>query len=137
VGSPTHLTHIAAPAGVAPPPAGGYSHVVSGSGRVVMIAGQVAVDERGDLVGEGDAAGQARQVFENLRRCLAAVGGSFDDVVRLNYYLTDVRDLPAVRVIRDEFISADHPPASTAVQVVALALPGLLIEIDATALIAD
>lgn len=102
-----------------------------------MIAGQVALDERGELVGGGNAAEQARQVFENLRRWLAAVGGTFDDVVRLNYYLTDMHDLPDVRVIRDEFISADHPPASTAVQVVALTLPGLLIEIDATALTAD
>ena len=75
------------------------------------------------------------------RTCAAVslrVGATFDDVVRLNYYLTDIHDLPAVRVIRDEFISADHPPASTAVQVVALALPGLhRYEIDATALTAD
>jgi len=111
--------------------------VVAGAGRLVLISGQVAFDADGALVGKDDPAGQTRQVFENLRRCLAAVGATFDDVVKLNYYLTDIYDLPDVREIRDEFIDTERPPASTAVQVVALALPDLLIEVEALALLAE
>ena len=77
----SELTRIPAPDGVFP--AAQYSHVVMGTGRLVAVAGQVAVDEDGKPVGEGDPEAQARQVFENLRRCLAAAGASFDDVVKL------------------------------------------------------
>jgi enamine deaminase RidA (YjgF/YER057c/UK114 family) len=66
------MQHVVAPEGVA---AGrGYSQVVTGRGRLVMVSGQIAQDGRGELVGPGDSAAQARQVFENLRRCLAAAG---------------------------------------------------------------
>ncbi|MGW2366255.1 RidA family protein [Streptomyces sp. NPDC001667] len=123
---PTHLTHIPAPDGVAP--ATGYTHVVSG---------QVALDERGELVGAGDAGAQARQVFENLRRCLGAAGATFDDVVKLTYFVTDVAHLPAVRVARDEFIDTGRPPASSAVQVAALFRPELLLEVEAFAIVGD
>lgn len=62
------VQHVVAPEGA---PAGrGYSQVVTGRGRLVVVSGQVAQDERGELVGSGDPAAQARQVFENLRRCL-------------------------------------------------------------------
>jgi enamine deaminase RidA (YjgF/YER057c/UK114 family) len=100
------LRYIAAPEGVAP--GRGYTHVVTGSGRLVAISGQVALDERGELVGKGDPAAQARQVFENLQRCLAAAGASFGDVVKLTYYLTDVAHLPAIRTVRDELLGADR-----------------------------
>lgn len=79
MGPMTELTRIPAPDGVAA--AAQYSHVVMGTGRFVVIAGQLALDEQGRLVGEGDPATQARQVFDNLRRCLAAAGATFDDVV--------------------------------------------------------
>jgi len=66
------LRNVVTPEGVA---AGrGYSQVVVGRGRLVVVSGQVAQDEHGGLVGAGDAAVQARQVFENLRRCLAEAG---------------------------------------------------------------
>ncbi len=68
------LTRISAPEGVAPATA--YTHVVTGTGRFVAIAGQVALDENGDLVGDGDPLAQARQVYVNLRRCLAAAGAT-------------------------------------------------------------
>jgi enamine deaminase RidA (YjgF/YER057c/UK114 family) len=80
-----------------------------------VVSGQIAQDERGELVGPGDPAEQARQVFENLRRRLAAAGADFGDVVKL-----------AVR-----------PPASTAVQVAALFAPGYLLEVEAWALVGD
>ncbi|GHG61028.1 RidA family protein [Streptomyces griseocarneus] len=129
----TRITHIPAPEGVAP--ATGYTHVVTGTGRMVAISGQVPLDEHGEIVGTGDVTAQARQVFENLRRCLAAAGASFADVVKLTYYVTDIAQLPAIRVVRDEYIDAARPPASSAVQVVALFRPELLLEVEAFALV--
>ncbi|MFC0437915.1 RidA family protein [Kutzneria buriramensis] len=129
----SNLTHIAAPEGVAP--GVGYSHVVMGTGRFVAISGQVALDEQGDVVGAGDAAAQARQVFANLQRCLAAAGATFDDVVKFTFYLTDIRHLPAVREARDAYVNASRPPASSAVQVTSLVRPELLLEIEAFAVI--
>lgn len=131
----TRLTHIPAPDGVAP--GTGYTHVVTGTGRLVAVSGQVALDERGEVVGEGDPAAQARQVFENLRRCLAAAGAGFEDVVKLTYFITDVAYLPAVRAVRDAYIDAERLPASTAVQVAALFRPELVLEVEALALLGD
>lgn len=129
----THLTHIAAPEGVLP--AAGYTHVVTGAGQWVAISGQVALDEAGEVVGPGDAAAQARQVFENLNRCLAAAGGTFADVVKLTYFVTDVAHLPAVRAVRDLYVDVERRPASSAVQVVALYRPELVMEVEAFAVI--
>ncbi|MEU3447705.1 RidA family protein [Streptomyces thermolilacinus] len=131
----THLTHVAAPEGVAP--GSGYSHVVAGTGRFVSVSGQCAFDAEGRVVGEGDPAAQARQVFANLGRCLAAAGATFDDVVKLTYYVTDVAHLPAVRAARDEVIDTTRPPASSAVQVSALFRPELLLEVEAFAVVAE
>jgi len=130
--SQQRFAHITRPEGVAPGP--GYSHVVTGTGQLVAVSGQVATGKTGQLVGPGDPSAQARQVFENLRRCLAAAGLSFGEVIKLTYYLTDMAHLPAVRAVRDEFIDTAHPPASTAVQVVALARPEFLLEVEALAL---
>ncbi|TQK50977.1 enamine deaminase RidA (YjgF/YER057c/UK114 family) [Streptomyces sp. SLBN-118] len=131
----SQLTRVHAPEGVAP--GSGYSHVVWGTGRFVAISGQCALDEDGRVVGEGDPAAQARQVFENLRRCLATAGASFDDVVKLTYFVTDVAHLPAVRAARDAVIDAGRLPASSAVQVAALFRPELLVEIEAFALLGE
>jgi enamine deaminase RidA (YjgF/YER057c/UK114 family) len=128
------LRHIAAPAGVA---AGrGYSHVVAGEGRLVVVSGQVAQDEHGELVGPGDPELQARQVFENLRRCLEEAGAGFADVVKLGFFVLDIAYLPALRAARDAVIDTSRPPASTAVQVAALVAPGYLLEVEAWALLA-
>ncbi|MGI5403849.1 RidA family protein [Streptomyces sp. CA-135486] len=129
------LTRVPAPEGVAP--SANYSHVVWGTGRFVAISGQCALDADGKVVGEGDPAAQARQVFENLRRCLAVAGASFDDVIKLTYFVTDVAHLPAVRAARDEVIDAGRLPASSAVQVTALFRPELLVEIEAFALVGE
>ncbi|MFE3262658.1 RidA family protein [Streptomyces sp. NPDC059215] len=126
-------SRIPAPDGVAP--AAAYSHVVLGSGRFVAVSGQLALDEDGRLVGEGDPAAQARQVFENLRRCLAAAGATFDDVVKLTYFVTDMAHMPAVRAARDAHIPADRLPAASAVQVAALIGPEFLMEIEAYAVL--
>jgi enamine deaminase RidA (YjgF/YER057c/UK114 family) len=114
----------------------GYSHVVEVmAGRPVYVAGQVALDPTGALVGPGDVRAQARQVFENLRAALQAVGAGFEHVVKLNYYLVDATQLPAVREVRDEFIDVHRPPASTAVEVRRLVREDLLIEVDAVAVL--
>jgi enamine deaminase RidA (YjgF/YER057c/UK114 family) len=129
------LKHVAAPAGMAP--GRGYSHVVTGEGRLVVLSGQVAQDEHGQLVGPGDPEAQARQVFQNLGRCLAEAGASFADVVKLGLFVLDIAYLPALRLARDEVIDTARPPASTAVQVAGLFAPGYLLEVEAWALVSD
>ncbi|MFD3554523.1 RidA family protein [Streptomyces goshikiensis] len=129
----SHLTRVPAPEGVAPSPQ--YSHVVWGTGTFVAVSGQCALDEKGEVVGVGDAAAQARQVFDNLRRCLAAAGAGFDDVVKLTYFVTDMAHLPALREARAAALTADRLPASSAVQVSALFRPELLLEVEAFAIV--
>ncbi|GGL81071.1 enamine deaminase RidA [Streptomyces fumigatiscleroticus] len=130
----TAPTRIAAPEGVAP--AAQYTHVVSATGRLVAVSGQLALDEDGRPVGAGDPAAQARQVFENLRRCLAAAGAGFDDVVKLTYFVTDMAHMPAIRAARAAHIPDDRLPAASAVQVAALVRPEFLMEIEALAVVA-
>ncbi|MEV5550349.1 RidA family protein [Streptomyces sp. NPDC052309] len=129
----SELTRIPAPDGVAP--AAQYSHVVLGTGRFVAVSGQLALDEDGRVVGEGDPAAQARQVFENLRRCLAAAGATFDDVVKLTFFVTDMALMPAIRAARAEHIPDDRLPAASAVQVASLVRPEFLMEIEAFAVV--
>jgi 2-iminobutanoate/2-iminopropanoate deaminase len=112
----------------------GYTHVVvSADGRTAYIAGQVAFDSAGTLVGPGDFEAQAARVFANLRIALASVGASFGDVLKTTTYITDLKNLAALREIRGRHFSAAHPPANTLVQVASLARPDLLLEIEAIA----
>ena len=114
----------------------GYTHVVEvNRGRTIYIAGQVAFDASGALVGKGDFAAQTRQVMENLKAALAAAGATFDNVVKVNTYVTDMSQLQTLREIRASYFGA-NPPASTLVQVVGLALPDLMIEIEVIAVVA-
>jgi enamine deaminase RidA (YjgF/YER057c/UK114 family) len=114
----------------------GYTHVVEvTAGRPVYIAGQIALDRSGALVGPGDVGAQARQVFDNLQAALASVGAAIDQVVKLTFYLLDVGQLPAVREVRDRYVNTAQPPASTAVEVRRLARDDLLIEVEAIAII--
>jgi enamine deaminase RidA (YjgF/YER057c/UK114 family) len=116
----------------------GYTHVVEvTAGWPVYISGQVAFDRNGALVGPGDIRAQARQVFDNLRAALQSVGVSFEQVVKLNFYLLDASQLPAVREVRDEYVNIAQPPASTAIEVRRLARDDLLIEVEAVAIIAS
>jgi reactive intermediate/imine deaminase len=112
----------------------GYSHVVDApAGRIVYISGQVPLDADGQLVGQGDFAAQARQVFENLSAALEAADASWRDVVKLNYFLRDVGQIATVRSIRDEYVDTEQPPASTLVEVSGLFREDVLIEIEAVA----
>ncbi|MDH6142910.1 enamine deaminase RidA (YjgF/YER057c/UK114 family) [Kitasatospora sp. GP30] len=125
--------HLVAPAGLAP--GNGYSHVSWGTGRIVAVSGQLALDETGALVGPGDPDAQAGQVFENIHRALAAAGAEFTDVIKLTFYITDVAYLPALRAARDAVIDTANPPASSAVVVAGLIRPEFLVEVDALAVV--
>jgi reactive intermediate/imine deaminase len=115
------------------PPVNGYSHAVEFDGRMVAVSGQVPLDAAGNLVGRDDIRAQARQVFENLTTALTAAGATWEDVVMLTVYLTDLADLADFRSVRDEYISAERPPASSLVQVSGLVNAAFRIEIDALA----
>ena len=110
----------------------GYTHVVvSADGRTAYVAGQVAFDSTGNVVGAGDFQVQAEQVFANLRRALASVGASFGDVVKTTTFITDLKNIPALRDTRARYFDSIHPPANSLIPVAALARPELLLEIEA------
>jgi reactive intermediate/imine deaminase len=116
------------------PKPNGYTNVVEvRNGRTIYIAGQVALNRDGQVVGIGDLAVQTKQVFENIRAALEAVDASFDEVVKLTYFLTDISQIQFVRDIRDAYINTSNPPASTAVEVSRLVREPFLIEIEAIA----
>jgi enamine deaminase RidA (YjgF/YER057c/UK114 family) len=118
------------------PPAG-YSHIAKvNRGTIVYLAGQVASDASGKLVGEGNFEAQAEQVFRNLKIAVEAAGGTMADIVKLNIYLVaevDQAEVPKLRAIRNRYVNTERPPASTLVVVSRLAQPGWLIEIEAVA----
>jgi enamine deaminase RidA (YjgF/YER057c/UK114 family) len=123
------------PAAIAKP--GGYSHVVEaiGPGRIVYIAGQLGLTPDGKIA--GDFRAQTVQAFENLKAALAAVGATFDDVVKLNNYLVDIAaNITQYREVRDKYVNTAQPPASTTVGVPALARDGALFEVEAIVLLA-
>jgi reactive intermediate/imine deaminase len=114
----------------------GYTHVVEvSSGRTIYIAGQVALDRSGNVVGKGDFRAQTQQVFENLKAALEAAGASFNDVIKLNNYVVDMTQIQALREVRNKYINTEKPPASTAVEVRRLAREEFLIEIEAIAVV--
>jgi enamine deaminase RidA (YjgF/YER057c/UK114 family) len=115
----------------------GYTHVIIASGtRLVFVAGQEPEDEQGNLVGPGDLAAQARQVFANLGRALAAAGAGPDQVTKITIFVVHYRreDLPAIEAGRVALFG-DHKPADTLVGVEALSRPEYLIEVEAIAVI--
>ena len=112
----------------------GYTHVVvAADGRTAYIAGQVAFDSTGKVVGVGDFSAQAERVFANLRLALASVGASFSDVLKTTTLITDVKNIPELREVRGRYLDATRPPANTLIPVTALARPELLLEIEAVA----
>jgi reactive intermediate/imine deaminase len=113
----------------------GYSHVVSArGGRTVYVAGQVALDAQGRVVGAGDLAAQTRQVFANLDIALKAAGATFANVVKTNYYLRDASQVAVIREIRAKYFTRELP-ASTLIEVPRLANPDFLIEIEVIAVV--
>lgn len=114
----------------------GYSQVATVTGgTMVLIAGQVALDRTGAVVGANDFRAQAQQVFENLDAAVVAAGGTFRDVIKLNTYVLDLAHLAVFREVRDKYINLESPPASTAIQVPRLFRPEFLVEIEAIAVV--
>ena len=112
----------------------GYSHVAKvASQTLLFIAGQVALDASGNLIGPGDFRAQTQQCFENLGAAVEAAGGSFRNIVKLNVYVLDISKLSDYREVRDRYIDVTRPPASTALQVAALFRTEFMIEIEAVA----
>jgi len=100
--------------------------------RFIYVSGQVALDESGALVGKGDAATQAEQVFKNIHRILMSCGAGIGDIVKLNWYFRDMGDRAAIVAVRDRFLGT-HRPASTAVEVSRLVNEDWLLEVDCVA----
>jgi 2-iminobutanoate/2-iminopropanoate deaminase len=105
------------------------------SGGLLFLSGIVPVDERGHVVG-GDVVEQTRQVFRSMELVLQAAGCSASDVVKVTVFLLDINDRAKINPMRQEFFG-DARPASTLIEVSALALPGALLEIEAVAAIPD
>jgi reactive intermediate/imine deaminase len=119
----------------APRPIGAYSQAVrieTGDTALLFISGQISLDAAGNLVGAGDVAAQAEQIFKNLAAILAANGATFADVVKMTTFLVNIADRPRIGEVRGRYLTSE-PPASTLVAVSALANPDYLIEIEAIA----
>ena len=101
-------------------------------GDLVIVSGQAAIDENGEIVGLGDFDVQAEQVFRNLTRVLEAGGSSLDRIVKVTIFLTDMGNFPKIVALREKWFSSPYP-ADTIVEVTSLALPELEIEIEAIA----
>jgi enamine deaminase RidA (YjgF/YER057c/UK114 family) len=107
---------------------------VDGAEAVIFLAGQGPVSADGEVVGEGDFEAQVRQTFTNIETVLEHAGGSLEAIVKLTVYLTDISTLRDYGRVKAELMPGP-PPASTAIQVGALALPGMAIEIEAVAVL--
>jgi 2-iminobutanoate/2-iminopropanoate deaminase len=116
-----------------PEPISHYTDAVR-AGELLFVSGCVPVDGEGRLVGGDDVVAQARQVLANVEAVLTAAGATFADVVKVTVYLTDIADRAAINPVRQEVFGATRP-ASTLVEVSALAIPGAKLELDAVALI--
>ncbi len=102
-------------------------------GNFLFLSGQVAVDSEGQVIGKEDLRAQTRQVFENMKTILEQAGATFDNIVKMTtYFTTDVRKYEDYFAVRREYFK-DSKPASTGVQVTALAFEGLMLEVEAIA----
>lgn len=117
----------------------GYSHLGEVQrGRLIYVAGQVAMDAAGNLVGKDDLRAQVTQVFVNLKAALESAGGSCADIVKLNYFCCDrvpASEIAVVREVRNQFLNPQAMPVSTFVFVSRLVHPDWLIEVEAVAVL--
>jgi len=104
------------------------------AGELLFVSGCVPVDGEGRHVGGDDVVAQARQVFANVGGILEAGGATFADVVKVTVYVTDIADRTRINPVRQE-VFGETRPASTLVEVSALAIPGAKLEVEAVALV--
>lgn len=126
------------PDGVPKPPPGRYSHVARleiGGGVILMLSGQVSVDDDLNVVAPGDMRGQSERIFEIIGRILQAHGATFADIVNIRTYLTDLGKLGEYAEVRMKYLPTDTPPTSTTVEVSRLFLPEAVIEIEVMAVL--
>jgi enamine deaminase RidA (YjgF/YER057c/UK114 family) len=118
-------------------PSRGYTYLVDVNrpGRILYLAGQLGTDTSGKVV-SADFREQATKAYENIKIALASAGAKFEDVIKMNVYLTDIRaQLPIHREIRDQYVSKTNPPASTTIEISRLAREGGLIEVEVVAVL--
>jgi enamine deaminase RidA (YjgF/YER057c/UK114 family) len=116
-------------------PSRGYTYLVDVNrpGRILYLAGQLGTDTSGKVV-SSDFQAQATKAYENIKIALESVGATFDNVIKMTVYLTDIRtQLPLHREVRDKYVNKAAPPASTTIEISRLAREGGLIEVDVTA----
>lgn len=106
-------------------------------GNLLFISGCAAIDPQGNVVGKGDIRAQTRQTMENMKAVLEAAGATFDNVVETTTFITDIRQLGEAIAVRSEYLRQDSPTAGTSVEVSALGLEGLMIEIRAIAVLSE
>ena len=121
------------PSGIADPSPSGFTAVVK-AGNTVYIAGMVAQDENGNVVGAGDAEAQTRQIWRNIEVAVQAAGGSLTDIVKTTTYVTGIEHAGAVRAVRGELFPS-NPPTSTLLVVSELANPAYVVEIESIAVV--
>ncbi len=114
----------------------GYTQVVvAQTGKLVYVSGQVPLNAKGEVVGKGDFRAQVTQVMDNLNTALAAAGATMKDVLKVNYYVVNLKpeQVAVIREVRGKYFSAEHPPAGTLVGVTSLVQEGYMLEIEAEA----
>jgi enamine deaminase RidA (YjgF/YER057c/UK114 family) len=116
---------------------GNYSHAVR-MGNLLFVAGQVAQNKAGEIVGKGDALAQTHQIFQNLKDVLEACGSSLELVGKITVFTTSLDYRPAIAEARNKaYEGIPHKPASTFLVISSLATPDYLVEIEAVALLKD
>lgn len=105
------------------------------AGQTVYLTGQVAWDADENIVGPGDVAEQTRQCFRNIAAVLATFGGTLADIVEMTTWYTSAEQVPIIHKVRGEFFDPNAGPASTSVQVTAMAYPEFLVEVTPIAVI--
>lgn len=110
-----------------------YSYALR-SGDTVYLAGQVAFDRNGDIVGT-TVGEQAAQIWQNIAHVLEAAGGSLENVIKITYFMQDIRELGEEIELRKKLFAGRPFPVVTAMQAAALGMPGLKMEVEVTAVI--
>jgi enamine deaminase RidA (YjgF/YER057c/UK114 family) len=125
------------PATVAAPFGDRFAHVarvdLPAGGALLVLAGQVAVDDAGTVVAPGDVTAQSERIFDLIGQILAAHGATFADVLHIRTFMTDLNDLSAYAAVRRRAFTGTPPPASSTIEVSRLFLPGAVLEVEITA----
>jgi 2-iminobutanoate/2-iminopropanoate deaminase len=117
-------------------PNGHFAQATSAAatGRLVFISGMTARNQQGGVTGIGDITAQTHQVCQNLQAAVEAAGGTLEDIVRVDVYVSDIRHFDAIHEVRRQYFTG-VAPASTMVEVVKFVSPHYLIEINAIAVV--